>query len=130
MNGFQLIGRLTVSPELSSNASGTAWSNFSVAVDRPGASGDARRTTDFYRVTAFGRQAELLVEHCVKGQLVGVSGNLRTSRREIADKSYTFVELVADRIDYLTKPRATGSAGDDAVDSGFGSEPDFDDSHE
>lgn len=71
------VGNLTRDPELKFGASGTAYSTFVIAVDRPKVAGDwsGERVTDFYECVAFKQLAENVAESLEKGNRVIVAGD-------------------------------------------------------
>ncbi len=100
MNSVILIGRLTKDPELRYIPnSGTAVTNFTVAVDRPFSK---EKIADFFRVVVFGKSAENCSNYLSKGRLVGVSGRLQNNNYETqtGEKRYT-TEVIAERVEFL-----------------------------
>ncbi len=97
MNVFVISGRLTREPELKYSQSGKAFSRFGIAVTRP----FNREETDFFDVTCFGRLAETVAEHLIKGQQAIVSGRVEINQRE--DKRYT--NVIAENVEFGQKPR-------------------------
>jgi single-strand DNA-binding protein len=85
-NRVELIGRLSVKPELHTLPSGTSVTTFSVATNEVwnDKKGERQERTEWHRVVAWGRQAELVVQHLDRGHLVFIAGRLRT--REYRDK--------------------------------------------
>jgi single-stranded DNA-binding protein len=76
---------------------------------------DTGEHTEWYNVTCF-KGAEAHVKHLEKGSLVQVRGRQRT---RVAEDGTRFVNLVADRVDYLSdiKAKEEGSVAV-GVDSG------------
>lgn len=107
MNKVILIGRLTKDPELryTSNTQ-TAVSRFTLAIDRPVASGQERQA-DFIRITVFGKQAEAVDRYLKKGSQAAISGRIQTGSYDGKDgkKVYT-TDVVANRIEFLSKPNS------------------------
>ena len=77
MNIVVLIGRLTATPELKTTQSGISYCRFSLAVDRPGKSGDEKKT-DFFSCVAWRGTAEFIERYFAKGQMIAVNGSLQT----------------------------------------------------
>lgn len=75
-NMIMLIGRLGRDPELRFAQNGTtAIATFSLAVDRPGRrDAQGNRTTDWFNVKLFGKQAELANDMLRKGARASVVG--------------------------------------------------------
>ena len=55
MNKFQFMGRLTKDPEIGSTTTGTQVAAFSLAVNRRFANQNGEKQTDFFNLTAFGK---------------------------------------------------------------------------
>lgn len=87
LNKVQFIGHLGRDPEVRYAASGAAICNFSVASTekwKDKESGEQQESTEWLRVSAFDRLAEVCGEYLKKGSLVYVEGSLKT--RKYADK--------------------------------------------
>jgi single-strand DNA-binding protein len=113
MNIVILIGNLARDPEMRYGQNNLAIAKFSVAVNRPPRSGEDAGA-DFIRVTAFGKQAELVERYLTKGRKVAVEGRIQTGSYDGKDgqKVYT-TDVIANRVEFL------GSRGDGG-DSGGG----------
>lgn len=77
MNSVNLIGRLTKDVDLRYTQSGLAVGRFSVAIDRPKKDGQDNEA-DFPNCVAYGKTAENLANYVHKGEMVGVTGCIRT----------------------------------------------------
>ncbi len=86
-NKIMLIGNLGRDPEVRSLPSGTAVCDFSVATTRRwrDKDGNQQENTEWFRVSVFGRQAEIAGRYLAKGRQVFVEGRLET--REYTDNS-------------------------------------------
>lgn len=85
-NKITIVGYLGRDPELRYTPQGTAVCKMSVATTerRKSAAGDTDEHTTWFRVTVWGRQAELANEYLGKGRQVYVEGRLRLE--EYADR--------------------------------------------
>jgi single-strand DNA-binding protein len=85
-NKIIIVGYLGRDPELRYTPQGTPVCDFSVATSerRKDKSGEFQETTTWFRVTFFGRQAEVASQYLTKGRQVYVEGQL--SQREWTDK--------------------------------------------
>jgi single-strand DNA-binding protein len=85
-NKIIIVGYLGRDPELRYTTSGTPVCDFSVATTerRKDKSGDMQEITTWFRVSLFGRQAEIASQYLTKGRQVYVEGQL--SQREWTDK--------------------------------------------
>ena len=111
MNKVFLIGNLTRDPELSETNSGVPVCRFGIAVNRRFSAQDGERQTDFFNVTAWRALGETVARYTRKGQKVAVTGSIQM--RTVEDNSgqkRTFVDIVADDVEFLT-PK--GNSGDD-----------------
>jgi len=71
-----IIGNLGRNPETRVNANNTFIANFSIAVNnqRKSATGEQVKKTDWYNITATGRQAQVLAEYARKGDPLYIAG--------------------------------------------------------
>jgi single-strand DNA-binding protein len=109
MNHVVLLGRLGRDPELKYTPSGTAVCNLSLASDEAwkDKDGNKHKKTDWHRLTAWGRQAEVMAEYLKKGSQVLVTGKIETREygkdgkknyiTEIKVSSFEFVGGKADK---------------------------------
>ena len=114
LNRVQLIGNLTRDPELRYTPSGSAVCTFGLATNRSWTtdSGEKREETDFHRIVAWNKLAELCSQFLVKGRKVYVEGRLSTRNwtgQDGQQKSTT--EVIIDDMILLDKPGQTASAG-------------------
>lgn len=106
MNHIVLIGRLTRDPELRYTPNGVAVANFDLAVDRPTTNQQGERQTDFIRIVAWQKQAELCANYLKKGRLVGVEGRLQIRSYETQDgQKRRVAEVVANFVQFLDRNR-------------------------
>jgi len=101
MNVVTLLGNLATEVELRDVADGKKVASFVLAVDRPTRDGG----TDFVRVSAWDRQAELCAEYLGKGRRVAVDGRLRSRSWEEDGKRRSAVEVTARHVEFLGGPR-------------------------
>lgn len=102
-NKITIVGYLGRDPELRYTPQGTAVCNFSVATTEKRKNGrEVEEHTIWFRVTAWGRQAEVAAEYLAKGRQVYVEGRLRLE--EYTDREgnpRTSVEVNANDIHFL-----------------------------
>lgn len=109
MNTIILSGRLTSKPELRSTKSLKSVCNFTIAVNRPYTS-NGKRETDFIECQVWNKTAENLCKYQDKGNLILVSGNIRTDSYddEKGNKRYkTYVSV--ENIEYLSSKKQENS---------------------
>src|SRR5215208_5518011 len=81
VNKVMLIGNLTRDVELRNTEKGTAVASFGLATNRnwtQGETGEKREETDFHRIVAWGKLAELCEKYLKKGRKVYVEGRLHS----------------------------------------------------
>ena len=80
LNKVMLIGHLGRDPELRYTSSGTPVCSFSLAVSRRSGGRDGQQQqdeTDWFRITAWERLAEICANYLTKGQQVYIEGRIR-----------------------------------------------------
>jgi single-strand DNA-binding protein len=115
-NKIILVGHLGRDPELRYTPQGTPVCDFSVATTerRKDKSGDFQDLTTWFRVSFWGRQAEVASQYLTKGKQVYIEGRL--SQREWQDKdgnTRTSLEVNGSDLQFIG-PRgdeASGGAG-------------------
>jgi single-strand DNA-binding protein len=94
------MGRLTHTPELKHTASGTAYVNCSLAVERDfkdKSSGE--KVTDFLDILAWSHTAEFICNYFAKGRMMVVSGRIQTdSYTDKNGNKRKSVKVVADSV--------------------------------
>ena len=101
MNSVSLIGNLATEVELRDVGEEKKVASFLLAVNRATRDGGA----DFVGISVWDRQAEVCSEYLTKGQRVGIVGRLRSSSWEQDGVQRRKVEVVAQRVDFLSGPR-------------------------
>ena len=108
VNKAVLIGNLGKDPELKECGNGRQRATFTLATSeqwKDKASGEKRERTEWHRVVAWGKTAELVGAHLTKGRQVYVEGRIQTNKwqdKEGRDRYTT--EVVADNVTFLGKP--------------------------
>jgi single-strand DNA-binding protein len=107
VNKVIIVGHLGKDPETRYSPDGGAITNISVATSeqwKDKASGEKQERTEWHRVVAFQRLAEIMGEYLKKGALVYIEGKLQTRKwqdKQGADRYST--EIVAERLQMLGK---------------------------
>lgn len=99
LNRVQLIGNLTRDPELRYTPTGAAVCTFSLATNRSWTSdnGEKHEESDFHRIVAWNKLAELCNQFLTKGRKVYVEGRLSTRNWTAQDGSQkSTTEVVID----------------------------------
>jgi single-strand DNA-binding protein len=108
VNVVTLIGNLASEVELKDIGEDRQVANFLLAVDRPG-----KDEADFVRISTWNKQAETCARYLAKGRQVAVDGRLRSSSWEDSDGNRrSAIEVVANRVHFLSPPGKEGSAAD------------------
>jgi single-strand DNA-binding protein len=107
VNRVDLIGNLATDVELREVSPEKKVASFLLALNR---GGDRDAGADFVWVTAWDRQAEVCAEFLTKGQRVGVEGRLRSSTWEKDGERRDRVEVVANRVEFLSSPSRDAGA--------------------
>lgn len=82
VNRVTLVGRLGQDPE-TKEVNGTTVANFSIATSetwKDKDSGERKERTEWHRLVAWGRQAEIVGEYLNKGSLIYIEGQLQTRK--------------------------------------------------
>ena len=109
LNKVILIGNLTKDPELRYTPNGVAVVSFGIATNRQWTteSGEKKEDTEFHRIVAWNKLAELCSQLLTKGRKVYVEGRLQTRSwqgQDGAQRSST--EIVIDDMIILDSKRA------------------------
>lgn len=113
LNKVLLIGNLTRPPELRYTPSGTAVADVRLAVNRNYTTqgGEKRDEVCFLTVVVWGKQAESCGEYLDKGSQIFVEGRLQTRDWEGKDgQKRTATEVVAERVQFMSRAKATATA--------------------
>jgi len=118
VNKVILVGNLGADPEVRYSSTGTAVANFRIATSEnwTNKEGGKETRTEWHRIVAFGKLAEICAEYLNKGKQVYVEGRLQSRSWEDKEgnKRWT-TEVVANNMVML------GGVGDQA--KGMGDEP-------
>ena len=119
VNKVILVGRLGADPQLRYTPSGKATASFNVATNYvwKDQDGNQQDKTDWHRVTAWGKLAEVMGEWLKKGSYVYLEGRLQTRSYEDSNGVKKWItEVVATDMEMLgKKTEGTGApAGDEA----------------
>jgi single-strand DNA-binding protein len=103
-NKITIVGYLGRDPELRYTPQGTALCKMSIATTekRKNVAGEMEEHTTWFRVTAWGRQAELANEYLAKGRQVYIEGRLRLEEYTDREGQKRFsAEVSATEIQFL-----------------------------
>jgi len=103
INKVILVGNLGADPELRYTPSGTAVAKFRIATSEvfTDRQGQRQERTEWHRITAWGKLAEICGQYLTKGRLVYIEGRIRSDTWEQEGvKRYSY-EIVADTMRML-----------------------------
>ncbi len=109
LNKVLLIGHLGRDPEIRYTPGGLAIANFSLATSESYTTKDGNRETrtEWHRIVAFGRLAEICGEYLNKGSMVYIEGRLQTREWEDRDGNRRWTtEIVMTNMQMLDKKGA------------------------
>lgn len=113
LNKVELIGRLGADPEMRYTQNGDAIATVSLATTRrwkDKQSGEKKEETEWHRVTAFKRLAEILGEYTKKGSLIQIEGRINTQKWQKDGVDQYSTGVIAESMIMLdTKPEGTQS---------------------
>ena len=114
MNKVVLIGNLTKDPDVRTTSGGASVTTLSIAVNRRFKDKSGERVTDYFRVVAWNKLADICGKYLVKGNKVSVSGELQTKDYEAKDGTKRYVtEILADEVEFLTPKSDRNQSVDD-----------------
>ena len=122
VNKVILVGRLGKDPEIKYASNGTAVANFSIATTEKwtDSNGEKKESTEWHRIVAWSKLAEICGEYLRKGTQVYIFGKLQTRSWEdsAGNKRYT-TEIVVKEMKMLGGRERTQDAPEYSNDSGL-----------
>jgi len=118
LNKVMLTGHLGADPEMRFTPQGSAVTTFRVASNRPWKSGDGvqHEDTEWFRIVAWDKLAEICNEYLKKGTRVYIEGRLQTRSwddRNTGEKRY-ITEVIAQDMIILTPKGQDDPAGEES----------------
>ena len=134
VNKAIIVGRLGADPEVRTVSNNTSVARLNVATSEnwTDKEGQRQERTEWHRVVAWGKLADLCGKYLTKGRQVYVEGRLQTRSWEDqqGNKRYT-TEIVANTVQFLGSTANTGvNQKDQSFEDNYGPEPSFDSSEE
>lgn len=116
LNKVMLIGNLTRDPELRYTPSGTAVCTIGLATNRTWTTenGEKKEETEFHRVIAWNKLAELCSQLLIKGRKIYVEGRLRTNSWQGQDGNQRNITEIVIEDMILLDSRRPGAVGEEA----------------
>lgn len=112
----QISGRLGQEPELSFTSSDVPVLNLSIASNRQkrDANGEKITVADWFRITVFGRNAEIIAQYARKGSALAFNGRLQTdSYTDRGGQQRTSTSIVADSFEFVATQKKTEAAAEE-----------------
>lgn len=113
LNKVQLMGRLGNDPELKYSPTGDPIANFSLCTTEKwkDKSGQQQEKTEWHRLVAFGKAAEVLNQYLKKGHLIWIEGKITTNVVEKDNDKRYFTNIIVKEFKFL--PNAQSAQGSD-----------------
>ena len=99
-----ILGRLGKDPEIKYLLNGNAVANFSMATEeswKDKQTGEQQTKTEWHRVTAFQRLAEIIGEYVHKGDQIYIKGKIQTRQYEKDGETRYITEIIAQEMQML-----------------------------
>lgn len=104
-NSCTFVGNMGNDPEVRTSTGGTAFTTFSIAVNKQG---DKEAKPLWVNVTAFGKTGEFVAKYLKKGSSVLVTGEVELQEYEGKDgKNHSSLKLLSNKVVSLTKREGT-----------------------
>lgn len=113
MNRVILSGNISSDIDLRTTNGGSPVAKFSLAVSRQ------KDGTDFIPIIVWNQQAENAKEYCAKGSKILVEGRMQNREYEKDGLKCHITEVVADRIEYLSKAKKEPQEANEAQNNPF-----------
>lgn len=134
INKAIIVGNLGNDPEIKYTNDGKAVANITVATSeswKDKNSGEKVEKTEWHRISAFGRLAEIMGEYLKKGSKVYIEGRIETSKYQKDGKDHYSTSIIASTMQMLdSRAQPAANAQQQATDTGKGDtsgNKDFDD---
>ncbi|MDD3186954.1 MAG: single-stranded DNA-binding protein [Bacilli bacterium] len=105
LNQTVIVGRLVADPQIYETENGSKVSHVTVAVPRSFKNIEGEYDTDYISCVLWRGVAENTATYCKKGDLVGVRGRLQTREFEVEEEKRKTLEVVAEKITFLSSKR-------------------------
>lgn len=102
LNQLVLVGRLVKKPELREAENKKKYAFVTLAVPRSFKNVNGEYDTDFIDCILWDNIAANTTEYCNKGDIIGVRGRIQTRIVEKDDSKNTILEVIAEKITFLT----------------------------
>ena len=111
MNKVNLVGRLTRDPELTTFQEDKKVCRFSIAVNRNYKNKDGEVEADYPSIVAWDSKADLCSKYFVKGDMIAITGRLKTGSYEANDGTVRYTtDVEVEDITFVTSKRNSSEA--------------------
>jgi single-strand DNA-binding protein len=115
VNKVIIVGNLGRDPEIRYMPSGDAIANIAVATSfksKDKSTGEAKETTEWHRISFFGRLAEIVGQYLKKGSSVYIEGRLQTRKYTDKDGVEKYAtDIIAENMQMLSGTKQGDEAG-------------------
>lgn len=127
VNKVFIMGRLGKDPEIRYTADGKPIATFSVATSTVSkdVSGNKQEHTEWHRLSAFNKAAEVVSKYVKKGDMIHIEGSLRTKKWDDNGTTRYATDIVVGRLNLLGSKNA-GETTPPVVESTSSDMPDDD----
>jgi len=109
MNKAIIIGNLGGDPKISHGTNGFIVTKFNMATSerwRDRGNGEFQERTEWHRITAFGKLAEICEKYLSRGKKVCVEGRIQTNRYEKDGITRYSTEIIASNVQFLSPKKS------------------------
>lgn len=105
VNKVFLLGRLGQNPELKSTSGGGSVLNLSLATSEyyKNREGEKQQKTEWHRVVAFNKLADIIAQYCFKGSQIFIEGYMQTREWEKDGQRRWTTEIIVRNVQLLEK---------------------------
>lgn len=108
LNKAILIGRLGRDPYFNTTQTGTEFANFSLAVSEKGK--EKQQETQWFKVTFFGKQAQVVQQYLKSGSLVYVEGRMKLDTyKDKTGQQQAMIVVIGDKLTMLGSKQDSGA---------------------
>jgi len=121
INKVIVVGNLGADPDVRYSANGNAVTKIRIATSeqwKDKQTGETQERTEWHRVTAFGRLAEIMGEYLKKGSQVYIEGKLQTSTYEKEGQTHYSTDIIANEMQMLGGRGGQGGSSQGGGDFG------------
>ncbi len=125
LNKAMIIGRLGQDPDVRYTQSNTAVANLSIATSEryKDSTGEWKENTEWHRVVAWGRLAEICQEYLKKGSLVYIEGPIQTRQWEDKEGQTRYTTEIKALTMQMLDSKGSDKGGADAPKKADNSQP-------